>query len=450
MSTSEESLSSLTHSQISSLGEALAKGDLKYLMENLWVVRFLLILLGYSTVIVPCIILVKFVRRKFLTRPDYRGDNILWKALRIFAVGQPEYSLSVGNDSTTKCNKMELREEKEVKNEKKKFIDDCLMLSFYFLGIQSNFIIMGFIQEKIMTQGYSMIGNEGIIEKFGDAQFLVLCNRIVALFFCCAILLGIRRRQAPHVPPFYYHSYISLSNTLSSWCQYEALKFVSFPTQTVCKASKVIPTMIMGRLLRKEKYSKEDYAMAVCLAFGAAVFLLSQNNPTTTSSLTEHSTTISGVILMAGYLGFDAYTLNKQKQLFDTKPKLSKYQMMLGVNLFSAVLCTVSLLEQSTLFSSIEFMISHHTVARDAFLLSFTGSIGQIFIYMTIERFGPIVFAVIMTIRQILSIVLSTLYFNHGLSVIGIIGLIIAFGSILFSTYRRYFSNEQKKKSVTK
>lgn len=69
---------------------------------------------------------------------------------------------------------------------------------------------------------------------------------------------------------------------------------------------------------------------------------------------------------------------------------------------------------------------------------------------MTIERFGPIVFAVIMTIRQILSIVLSSLYFNHGLSIIGIIGLIIAFGSILFSTYRRYFSNEQKKKSVTK
>ncbi|CEF63118.1 Adenosine 3'-phospho 5'-phosphosulfate transporter 1 [Strongyloides ratti] len=358
--------------------------------------------------------------RKFLSRPDYRGDNIFWKVLRFFAVGQPEYSLT--------------GEEKETKNERRKFFDDCLILLFYSLGIQSNFVIMGFIQEKIMTQGYSVI---------------VLCNRIVALFFCCAILLCIRRRQPPHVPPFYYHSYISLSNTLSSWCQYEALKFVSFPTQTVCKASKVIPTMIMGRLLRKEKYSKEDYAMAFCLAFGAAIFFLSQNKATSTS-LTEHTTTISGIILMAGYLGFDAYTLNKQKQLFDTRPKLSKYQMMLGVNLFSAVLCTVSLLEQSTFFSSIEFMVSHHTFARDTFLLSLSGSIGQIFIYMTIERFGPIVFAVIMTIRQIISIVLSSLYFNHGLSIIGLVGLVIAFGSILFSTYRRYFVNEKKKKPVTK
>uniref|UniRef100_A0A0K0EI26 Adenosine 3'-phospho 5'-phosphosulfate transporter 1 n=1 Tax=Strongyloides stercoralis TaxID=6248 RepID=A0A0K0EI26_STRER len=434
MSTSKELISSVTHLHSSSIGEALTKGDLKYLMENIWVVRFLLILLGYSTVILPCVILV-------------RGDNLFWKTLRFFAIGQPEYSLSVVNEAN---KKNEFKEEKEIKNKRRKFIDDCLILLFYSLGIQSNFVIMGFIQEKIMTQGYSVIGKEGIVEKFGDAQFLVLCNRIVALFFCCTILLSTRKRQPPHVPPFYYHSYISLSNTLSSWCQYEALKFVSFPTQTVCKASKVIPTMIMGRLLRKEKYSKEDYAMAFCLAFGAAIFFLSQNKTTATTSLTEHTTTISGIILMAGYLGFDAYTLNKQKQLFDTRPKLSKYQMMLGVNLFSAILCTVSLLEQSTLFSSIEFMLSHHTFARDTFLLSLSGSIGQIFIYMTIERFGPIVFAVIMTIRQIISIVLSSLYFNHGLSIIGLVGLAIAFGSILLSTYRRYFADEKKKKQIEK
>ena len=33
------------------------------------------------------------------------------------------------------------------------------------------------------------------------------------------------------------------------------------------------------------------------------------------------------MILMAGYLLFDAFTLNWQKALFDTKPKVSKYQV---------------------------------------------------------------------------------------------------------------------------
>ncbi|NP_001380252.1 Adenosine 3'-phospho 5'-phosphosulfate transporter 1 [Caenorhabditis elegans] len=106
------------------------------------------------------------------------------------------------------------------------------------------------------------------------------------------------------------------------------------------------------------------------------------------------------MILMAGYLLFDAFTLNWQKALFDTKPKVSKYQMMFGVNFFSAILCAVSLIEQGTLWSSIKFGAEHVDFSRDVFLLSLSGAIGQIFIYSTIERFGPIVFAVIMTIRQ--------------------------------------------------
>ena len=39
--------------------------------------------------------------------------------------------------------------------------------------------------------------------------------------------------QSVHRTPLYKYSFCSVSNTLSSWCQYEALKFVSFPTQ-VC------------------------------------------------------------------------------------------------------------------------------------------------------------------------------------------------------------------------
>lgn len=77
------------------------------------------------------------------------------------------------------------------------------------------------------------------------------------------------------------------------------------------------------------------------------------------------------------------------------------FQMMFGVNFFSAILCAVSLIEQGTLWSSIKFGAEHVDFSRDVFLLSLSGAIGQIFIYSTIERFGPIVFAVIMTIRQV-------------------------------------------------
>lgn len=41
------------------------------------------------------------------------------------------------------------------------------------------------------------------------------------------------QRQPQHKAPLYKYAFCSLSNIMSSWCQYEALKYVSFPTQVV-------------------------------------------------------------------------------------------------------------------------------------------------------------------------------------------------------------------------
>lgn len=105
---------------------------------------------------------------------------------------------------------------------------------------------------------------------------------------------------------------------------------MSFPTQTVFKAAKVVPTMLMGRILRNEQRPTSDYLMGICLAAGAGLFFFSsQISGQTVDSKHEiyFGGAISGFILMIGYLSFDAFTLNWQKKLFDTKPKISRYQV---------------------------------------------------------------------------------------------------------------------------
>ena len=47
----------------------------------------------------------------------------------------------------------------------------------------------------------------------------------------------------------YEYSFPSVSNLLSSWCQYEALKYVSFPATTLFKSFKLAPVMLMGKIL---------------------------------------------------------------------------------------------------------------------------------------------------------------------------------------------------------
>lgn len=84
---------------------------------------------------------------------------------------------------------------------------------------------------------------------FHDSQFLVLVNRVLAFVVAMMAIfvqsrINGRNRRISHkklaftgstneyrVAPLHLFSFCSVSNILSSWCQYEALKYVNFPTQ---------------------------------------------------------------------------------------------------------------------------------------------------------------------------------------------------------------------------
>ena len=91
-----------------------------------------------------------------------------------------------------------------------------------------------------MTIPYGQNGDPSVVgEKFTNSQFLVFMNRISA-FVVSGIIIMIKD-QPRHMAPCYKYSFSSFSNIMSSWFQYEALKFVSFPTQVIAKSTKVIP-----------------------------------------------------------------------------------------------------------------------------------------------------------------------------------------------------------------
>ena len=77
---------------------------------------------------------------------------------------------------------------------------------------------------------------------------------------------------------------------MRSWCQYEALKYVSFPTQLLSKASKVIPVMAMGKVVSNKKYEFYEYVVAVLISLGMVAFIFgksgesSQPSPGSSSS----------------------------------------------------------------------------------------------------------------------------------------------------------------------
>lgn len=234
-----------------------------------------------------------------------------------------------------------------------------------------------------------------------------------------------RPQKSPQAP-LYQFSFTSISNTLSSWCQYEALKFVSFPTLVLSKTCKSIPVMLMGKIVSNKTYPYYEYAFALVLSLGVSLFVL-ESDTEEASGVKE--TTLAGVVIIIGYLGFDSFTANWQSEIYK-QYKISSVQMMYGVNLFSSLLTVISLIQRAALLPSLYFLASHFEFALHCLVLSICSAVGQLFIFYTIQEFGPFIFTIIMTLRQAFSILLSCIIYNHFVGIQGLVGIVVVFGAI--------------------
>lgn len=395
---------------------------------DFWLVRLIMNLFGYATVLIPGFIIIVYVRRtNYLDQP---GSGYIRKLIRLLVDGSTSDRFSSEKLNPEVTHKQQLPPERS-------FFQQSLLLLFCSGGLLVSYLIWGILQERVMVYRYRESSDDPG-ELFTNSQFIVFMNRILALVIACIAMLFVK--QKPHEAPLYKYSYSSLSNIMSSWCQYEALKFVSFPVQVLAKASKVIPVMLMGKVVSHRTYTIFEYVTAVMISAGLFLFLLTNEDSVRGRGKV---TTISGIVILVGYLVFDAFTSNWQDQLFKTY-RMSSLQMMAGVNLFSVLLTSVSLFEQGSFQEAAAFMQRHPKFGLHTLVLSSTSAVGQLFIYYTISEFGPVTFTIIMTIRMGLAILLSCIIYNHPVVLVGAGGICIVFAGVFLRVYHSW----QKKSSA--
>lgn len=389
-----------------------------------WFIRLGLNVLGYLSVVVPAWLVISYIRRSGYLEKG--GHGCWYQTVKSCVAGLDEIKSSLEEGGS-----------KGVVTETPK-MNRGLVLLFCVAGLQGSYLAWGVLQERIMAHEYGKDANNPG-EKFSNSQFLVFMNRILA--FIAALCVMNFTAQPRHTAPLYKYSYCSLSNIMSSWCQYEALKFVTFPTQVLAKASKIIPVMLMGKVISGKTYEYYEYITAVMISVGVALFLLSQGGDHKGSAVT----TISGVMILVGYMAFDSFTSNWQADLYKTY-KMSSIQMMFGVNLFSCLFTSWSLIEQGGFFEGIGFMLKYNTFMFHVGLLSLFSATGQLFIFYTISQFGAVTFTIIMTTRQALAILLSCIIYGHPLNIQGIMGILVVFVALFLRVYARQRKSGQKAK----
>jgi adenosine 3'-phospho 5'-phosphosulfate transporter B2 len=120
--------------------------------------------------------------------------------------------------------------------------------------------------------------------------------------------------------------------------------------------------------------------------------------------------------------------------------------MMLGVNLSAIFLTTAGLLLSGDIPIVIEFLKVNPTAFHYNIVTAITSASGQLFIFYTIKEFGPIVFTIIMTTRQMFSICLSALIFGHVISPLAAVGAFMVFGVLFYQIRRKYLARQLKTK----
>ena len=112
-------------------------------------------------------------------------------------------------------------------------------------------------------------------EYFTYSYGLVFTNRLFSLILSSLLVWMYERESLTlSTAPLYEYSFPSVSNMLSSWCQYEALSYVTFPTQTLSKSFKLVPIMLMGKMLTNKHYPIYEYGTAIAIGLGNSLFMV--------------------------------------------------------------------------------------------------------------------------------------------------------------------------------
>jgi len=364
----------------------------------------------------------------------------------------------------------------------------CALFNIITLGVY------GVLQEKIMTIPYESKDVDKYPEAvFSSSIFLVFSNRVWAL--CVSFIALMYTKQArdsfwsrkwwfPHAELKNY-AFVAFSNIVSTLCQYEVLKYLSYAISTLAKAAKILPTMVWGYFLHGRRFSNRQYLSAVFVTAGCFVFvfnsslaaknrvvknyedgimddlhdenlsskafklILADNTDDVYSKavaedaiwkevgeisafqqtiawfrhIARHSLAI-GALIMLIYLTADGFTSSFQQRMFRVQ-KTPLFDQMFWTCVFGTLFSAIWVVSSGQLKYVMVFLSRYPDIKMDIFYLSISSALSQISITYTIRAFGAVTLATVLTIRQVFSISLNAFLFHEPLAGSQWIGLVL-------------------------
>ncbi|CAG8518707.1 1272_t:CDS:1 [Funneliformis mosseae] len=312
---------------------------------------------------------------------------------------------------------------------------------FSVTGIYACFLTWGVLQERVSTTSYG----ESRSDRFKYFVFLNMIQSFMASIVAFLYLLITRKSILDNVNSKLFIKLIQVAffGTIGSPFGYESLKHIDYPTMILGKSCKLVPVMLMSKILNRKTFPPHQYVVVFLITVGVSSFMLLQ--PISEKKKTMSSNSFYGILLLTTNLLIDGITNSKQDQIFE-KFKITGQQMMFFMNLFCGLLMFIYLLSpiNHELNNAIEFCMKYPKVLEDILFFSLCGALGQCFIFFTLMNFGSLFLVTVNVTRKLFTILLSIFWFEHQLNVEQWFAVLLVFSGIGLEAYNKLSVSSKK------
>lgn len=293
---------------------------------------------------------------------------------------------------------------------------------------------------------------------FSWSMFLVFMNRWTAMVAAgtLAATLGWGGREGANAKDY---AAVSMSNLMSTLCQYEVLKYLSFSVSTLAKTMKVVPVMIWGYVLDGKKFAPREYAEATVVTFGCFLFVVNRGWESAVerryemnaadASLARRWAMDVGVFILVLYFVCDGFTSSYQQTMY-RRDNVTATAQVFFTSIFTTIFSFIWIVFTGQMNAAMEFIFQHPTAAGDILLLSIASTVAQFSIAYTIRSYSAVILASIMTARQFLSVLISCYVFGAPLNVVQWVGVSLIATPFVAKTFFTTSADGQSARSSAK
>jgi len=287
-----------------------------------------------------------------------------------------------------------------------------------FFGIMGSFVAYGLLLEYATSGG----------RKLHELSFLF----VTSLLYTCTAAAGrhVRDEKPTTIPPARF-AVLGITSMGSTFCSVRSLRYVIFPIQVLAKSCKPVPVMLMGALMGK-KYPLKKYLNVCLIVAGVGLFMGggdSAGKHSSGDSELSSSSQIVGLLLLFISLCFDGGTGAYEDKLMAVH-SVGPFDLMYNIQLGKTIIAGVSLLVLNQVHV---FLKMCEDMGFVLVLLGLTGAMGQVFIFVTISKFGALTCSIIGLARKVTTLVASIYIYGHHLNAVQTTGLVVCVGAMVMN-----------------